>query len=88
MRLPNPWIGIPALLAGLLGGVLGWLITDAGCRVGEAGRCFGTAAFVAALAFIGAALGLALILSLVYRSLAEWREANPKADPRGDQPNR
>jgi hypothetical protein len=80
MKLPNTWIGIPALIAGMLGGALGWLITIAGCQVGTGGRCLGAATVVAALAFSGAALGLTLILSLVYRSLAEWREANQKSD--------
>lgn len=75
MRRPNPWIAIPSLLLGLLAGALGWLVMDVSCRqdAGES-TCTGWAVLVATLAFIGVTVGVALLLVLVYRSLAEWRE--------------
>lgn len=75
MRRPNPWIALPSLLLGLLAGALGWLVTDVSCRQDDGGAsCTGWAALVAALAFVGVTVGVALVLVLVYRSLAEWRE--------------
>jgi hypothetical protein len=80
-RRPNPWIALPALLIGLLAGALGWMVTDLSCRspdgAGGYTTCVGWATLVAALAFLGVTIGVALILVLVYRSLAEWRERQP-----------
>ena len=80
-RRPNPWIALPALLIGFLAGALGWMVTDLSCRTpdGAGGytTCVGWATLVAALAFLGVTIGVALILVLVYRSLAEWRERQP-----------
>jgi hypothetical protein len=77
-RRPNPWIAVPALVLGVLAGVLGWIITDISCRVPEGGggyaTCPGWAAAVAILSFLVVTVGVAVILVLVYRSLAEWRE--------------
>jgi len=75
-RRPNPWIAIPALAMGLLAGALGWVVTDASCRQDGDG-CGGWSVTIAILAFISVTIGLALVLVLVYRSLAEWNE---KAD--------
>ena len=77
-RRPNPWIAVPALSLGALAGILGWVVTDVSCRVPQGGggytTCLGWAALVAILSFLVATIGVALILSLVFRSLAEWRE--------------
>jgi len=69
---PNPWIAIPALSMGLLAGALGWVVTDVSCRQ-EGDGCVGWSTIVAILAFISVTVGLALVLVLVYRSLAEWQ---------------
>ncbi len=77
-RYPNPWIAIPALVLGALGAVLGWVVTDVSCRQpvagGAVGSCPGWAALVSTISFLGVTIGVALMLSLVFRSLAEWRE--------------
>ncbi len=74
MRRPNPWIAIPALALGTLAAALGWVVTDVSCRQADGGSCVGWGFFVATVAFIGVTVGVALVLVLVYRSLAEWRE--------------
>ena len=73
-RLPNPWIAIPSLSIGLLAGILGWVVTDLSCRSGDDGSCPGWSAMLAAVSFVAVTLGVGLVLVLVYRSLAEWRE--------------
>lgn len=68
---------MPALTMGALGGVLGWVVTDAACRQsGES--CDGWAAAVALISFAGVVAGVALVMVLVYKSLAEWRESSVK----------
>ncbi|MGH8952279.1 MAG: hypothetical protein ACRDX9_12710 [Acidimicrobiia bacterium] len=63
---------------GLLAGALGWIVTDLSCRQPEAGggftTCVGWATLVAIVSFLAVTIGVALILVLVYRSLAEWQE--------------
>jgi len=77
-RYPNPWIAIPALALGALGAVLGWVVTEVSCSQpdlgGAAGSCPGWATLVSVVSFFGVTIGVALMLSLVFRSLAEWRE--------------
>ena len=77
-RRPNPWVALPSLALGLLAGALGWIVTDLSCRQPEAGggftTCVGWAALVALVSFLAVTIGVALILVLVYRSLAEWQE--------------
>lgn len=58
---------------GLLAAVLGWVVTDVSCRQNGDG-CSGWSATIAIVAFISVTVGLALVLVLVYRSLAEWKE--------------
>lgn len=73
MRRPNPWIVVPALGTGLLGGALGWMVTEVSCR--NAGQsCTAWAGFFATLSFLAVSIGVTLLLVLVYRSLAEWRQ--------------
>ncbi|MDP9495163.1 MAG: hypothetical protein M3P87_07990 [Actinomycetota bacterium] len=80
-RRPNPWIAIPALISGALAGVLGWIVTDVSCRstdaAGNTSSCGGWATLVSIVSFLVVTVGVALILSLVYRSLAEWNEKRP-----------
>lgn len=73
-RVPNPWIAIPALLLGLLAGALGWVVTDVSCSQGDGSPCPGWSVLWSAVAFLGVTIGVALVLVLVYRSLAEWHE--------------
>lgn len=77
-RRPNPWIVIPSLALGLLAAVLGWLVTDVSCRqsdtVGVAGPCPGWSVLFSVVSFLVVTVGVAVLLVLVYRSLAEWQE--------------
>jgi cytochrome bd-type quinol oxidase subunit 1 len=77
-RRPNPWIAIPALVLGIIAAGLGWVVTDVSCRqpdpAGGFTSCFGWAALVAIVAFLVVTIGAGLVLVLVYRSIAEWRE--------------
>lgn len=81
-RRPNPWIAIPSLALGILAGALGWIVTDISCRTpdGAGGftTCAGWAVLVSLASFLVVTVGAALILVLVYRSLAEWRESRTK----------
>lgn len=84
-RYPNPWIVVPSLLLGLLAAALGWVVTDVSCRQpdpsGVVSACYGWAAFFAVLSFLAVTIGVALLLVLVYRSLAEWRERQERTPP-------
>jgi len=63
---------------GALAGVLGWVVTDVSCRQPDArgvvSSCNGWAALFAVLSFLVVTIGVTLMLVLVFRSLAEWRE--------------
>jgi membrane protein implicated in regulation of membrane protease activity len=77
-RRPNPWIAVPALVLGALAGALGWLVTDVSCRqpavASGTASCAGWSTVIAIAAFATVAIGVTLILVLVYRSLGEWRD--------------
>lgn len=74
-RKPNPRIAIPSLLLGLLAAVLGWVVTSLSCDLSDAtGGCVPWSIVMSVAAFFVVTVGTAVILSLVYRSLAEWRE--------------
>ena len=81
-RRPNPWIAIPSLALGLLAAALGWVVTDVSCRqpdgAGGVSSCTGWSVLVAIGSFIVVTAGVTLILVLVYRSLAEWRESRSR----------
>ena len=76
-RRPNPWIAIPALVTGLLGGALGWMVTTVSCRQ-EARSCTVLGGVVAVVTFVAVTIGDAA-LALVFRSLAEWRQQNERS---------
>lgn len=77
-RVPNPWIAFPSVLMGMLAAGLGWVVTDVSCRQpdpsGVVSACNGWAALMASASFVVVTIGVAVLLALVYRSLAEWRE--------------
>jgi len=77
-RVPNPWIALPSLLMGALAAGLGWVVTDVSCRQpdpnGVVSPCNGWAALTATVSFVAVTVGVAVLLALVYRSVAEWRE--------------
>lgn len=77
-RRPNLWIILPALVSGILAAWLGGTITAVSCRYQETDgtiiTCPGWTATVAILSFLLIGLGVAVVLVLVYRSLAEWQE--------------
>lgn len=77
-RSPNPWIVAPSLLLGLLAAILGWVVTDVSCRQpdvsGVVATCGGWAALIAVISFLGVSIGVAVLLVLVFRSLAEWQQ--------------
>jgi hypothetical protein len=83
MRLPNPWIAIPSLAGGAAAGVVGWIVTELSCHPGlnldQGEGCPATAGAVAGVAFVAATIGMAVMMVLVYRSLAEHRQRS--ADP-------
>lgn len=83
-RRPNPWIVIPALVAGIAAGALGWVVTDVSCRVeidGVIQHCRGWSALVAFVSGLMAAIGMMVVLVLVYRSIAEYRNAQSRGQP-------
>lgn len=65
---------MPSLLVGALAGTLGWMVTDLSCRSDGGGGCPGWAVLMASVSFLAAGIGVGLVLALVFRSLAEWRE--------------
>lgn len=88
MRRPNPWIAIPSLALGLLAGFLGWFVTDLSCTTSDPANaltpCPGWSTTIAILAFLAVTIGMAMVLVLVFKSLAEWREAQSRnEDPPG-----
>jgi hypothetical protein len=78
-RRPNPWIAIPSLLAGALAGLVGWAVTDLSCEPGlnlnQGDGCPVAAVSIGIVLFLATTLGIAIVLVLVYRSLAEHTAA-------------
>lgn len=83
---PNPWIVLPALIAGGLAAWLGGTVTAVSCRYrdvdGSIVTCPGWTTVVAVASFLVVTTGVAVVLVLVYRSLGEWREQQ-EADSSG-----
>ena len=84
MRRPNPWIAIPSVALGLLAGFLGWFVTDLSCTTSDPTNavtpCPGWSTLMALVAFLAVTIGMAMVLVLVFKSLAEWREAQSRND--------
>ncbi len=83
-RRPNPWIAGPSLAAGLFGGGLGWVVNDVACQSDLGSDCVGRSLFWGAAGFFLGLVGTAVIMVLVSRSIAEWRdyEGREPKDPR------
>lgn len=83
-RRPNPWIAIPALVAAMFGGGLGWVVNDVACRSDLGAACVGRSLFWGVVGFVLGLVGMAVIVVLVARSIAEWREYQEREseDPR------
>ena len=83
-RRPNPWIAIPSLLAGVVAGALGWIVTDVSCRSttpsGAVESCPGWAAGISVGSFLVVTVGVAVVMVLVFRSLAEHRDATARGE--------
>lgn len=85
-RRPNPWIAIPAVIGGGLAAWLAGTITAVSCRYraidGTIVTCPTSTTVVAVLAFLAVGIGVTVVMVLVYRSLAEWRQKQEGSDPR------
>ena len=71
MRIPNPWIALPALVAAVGGAVVGFFVTDASCAPDS---CAPLAIGVATISAVLAAGGVGVVLVLAAKSLVEWRD--------------
>lgn len=84
-RRPNPWILIPSLVAGLVAAWLGGMVTAVSCRYqdldGRTVTCPGWTTVVSVVSFLVVGAGVAVVLVLVYRSIAEWREQQDTEPP-------
>ena len=81
--IPNPWIAVPSLLLGALGAWITYLVTDLSCRMevdGGVETCTGLAVSLAVVVFVLATVGMAVVLVLVYRSIAEYHQARAKGE--------
>lgn len=70
------------LLAGLCGGLIGYVVMDLQCRDG----CSTAAGFVGLASAVGCAAGVAIVAVLALRASAEWnaRDARERAHQRQD----
>ena len=88
-RRPNPWIAVPSLLAGGISGALGWIVTSVSCTADVAPGvpglpCPGWATTFAIIGFVGGTIGMAIVVVLAFRSLAEYDAARSRgAEPPG-----
>lgn len=74
-RRPNPWIAIPAIALGLLAAGLAWVVTSVSCELDNTFTgCVGWSVLFSVLSLLVVTGGTAVILVLVFQSLAEWRE--------------
>lgn len=69
-RVPNPWVAVPSLLAGLAGGIVGFIVTNASCAPGN---CRVVASLTAAIVGLGIALGVGVVAVLALKSFDEHR---------------
>lgn len=88
-RRPNPWIIVPSLVAAAIAAWLGGTVTAVSCRYRELDgtivTCPGWTTAVALVAFLVVGVGMAVVLVLVFRSIAEWREHQARSDAAEDE---
>lgn len=74
-RRPNPWITIPSIALGVLAGGLAWVVTSVSCELdNQFSGCVGWSLALSLASLVMVTIGTAVILVLVFQSLAEWRE--------------
>lgn len=74
-RVPNPWISVPSVILGVLAGVLAWVVTSVSCDLANPlTGCPGWSLALAISSLLLVTIGTALILVLVFQSIAEWRD--------------
>ena len=76
-RLPNLWIVIPSLVVGSVVGWLGWIATQVSCRADQAPGgpgCPGAATVIGLISFVGATIGVVVVLAMTGRSIGEYRD--------------
>lgn len=69
-RLPNPWVGVPALVAGIAGGIVAFIVTEASCAPRGCAAVASISAFVVGL---GIAAGVGVVAVLALKSIDEHR---------------
>jgi hypothetical protein len=75
----NPWFAIPVVAAGVAGALIGRDIARVNCAPVDPEAVCDSGASEVILAVVGAVVamvGVAVVIVLVIRSLAEWRESN------------
>jgi hypothetical protein len=85
MRLPNPWVAVPVLLATVIGGVVGFQITRVSCAPDT---CTGAAIWIGVVSALVALAGVGTVVVLAVRSIAEWREVEARGGPAASPPDR
>ncbi len=74
-RAPNPWISVPSVILGILAAVLAWVVTSVSCDLTDPiTGCPGWSLALAIGSLLVVTIGTALILVLVFQSIAEWRD--------------
>lgn len=75
----------PVLLAGVVGGFIGWTVTRVGCS--DANACSALSSLAAGVVSgLVAAAGVGIVVVLADRSLREWREWQGSDDSRSRNP--
>jgi hypothetical protein len=96
-RRPNPWIVVPSLVAAGIAAWLGGTVAAMSCRYGElegtlvtlcevGGSNLGWTVAVAVLSFLIVGFGMAVVLALVFRSIAEWRDHQERSTGPKERP--
>lgn len=77
-RVPSPWVTVPTLIGGLVGGMIGYSLTRILCAEGT---CMPSSVLVGLLCGLGAAAGFGTIAVLALRSIQEWQSAKAEGGP-------
>ncbi len=88
-RYPNPWFLVPVLAAAATGALIGRNLARVSClstTSAVAESCPGREVTFAVIGFLGAAVGVAIVIVLVIRSMAEWHQHRSGALPEAPGP--